>query len=350
MSNHVRAEPKEEQTMRPETRSVSEAEGTILMHNLADAHGNRILKKGIRLTEEHLDGLAKLDLTSVEVAVLEADDVHEDEAAVALASALLIDEFNLSRPAGGRVNLRAIVDGLLVIDAKRLLDLNMLPGIAFATRRQHAIVGPNQDSDNVGTLKIIPFAVKRHDLDAALALARRRPGIVQLRPLPPGRRVALLLVGDPAVHGKLRDAFLPPTRTRLERLGASLVVTEAVTQERAAIAQAAARLVGSSDLLIIAGQTSVMDENDTTLRALREAGAEMTLSGAPVEPGNLLALAYFPGTPVLCAPGCARGLKRNVVDLVLPRLLLGDRLERKDIAALALGGFLSKAERAGDLS
>jgi hypothetical protein len=43
------------------------------------------------------------------------------------------------------------------------------------------------------------------------------------------------------------------------------------------------------------------------------------------------------------------GLKRNVVDIVLPRLLLGDRLARRDIAALGLGGFLTAAERAGIL-
>jgi len=36
------------------------------------------------------------------------------------------------------------------------------------------------------------------------------------------------------------------------------------------------------------------------------------------------------------------------MDLVLPRLLLGDRLERRDIAALGLGGFLTAAERAGE--
>jgi molybdopterin biosynthesis enzyme len=64
--------------------------------------------------------------------------------------------------------------------------------------------------------------------------------------------------------------------------------------------------------------------------------------GAPVEPGNLLALAYFPHTPVLCAPGCARGLGYNVVDMVLPRLLAGDRVERADIAALGPGGLLVK--------
>ena len=74
--------------------------------------------------------------------------------------------------------------------------------------------------------------------------------------------------------------------------------------------------------------------------ALTEAGAEVTVYGAPVEPGNLLTLAYFPHTPVMCAPGCARNLAPNIVDLILPRLLLGDRLEQHDMAQFGLGGLL----------
>jgi hypothetical protein len=320
------------------------------MHNVADADGRRILRKGILLTDEHVVQLLEAGRATVPVAVLEAGDIHEDEAALALAGALQTEALFLSRPSGGRVNLRAEVDGVLRIDAARLLEFNMLPGLTLATRRQHTVVGPSQETDNVGTLKVIPYAVHRRDLDRALALAEDRPGIVEVQPLQPGRRAALLLVGEPAVHGKLHASFEPPTRTRLERLGAGLATVEYVTQDEGAIAQAAARLAGEADLLIIAGQTSVIHEEDTTLRALRRAGAEAALSGAPVEPGNLLALAYFPGTPVLCAPGCAKGLKRNVVDLVLPRLLLGDRLERRDIAALGLGGFLTAAERAGDIT
>jgi molybdenum cofactor cytidylyltransferase len=336
--------------MRLEERPVADAAGTILIHNVADAGGKRILKKGIFLGEEHLAKLAGMGLSAVGVAVLESSDVHEDEAALALAEAMQTEQLYLSRPVGGRVNLRAEVDGLLEIDAERLIELNMLPGITLGTRRQHTVVGPRQATDNVGTLKIIPFAVDRRDLDRALALTGARPGIVEVRPFQPGRRAALLLVGNPAVHGKLRDAFESPTRTRLERLGAELAVVEGVPQEEATIARVADRLAGAVDLLIIAGQTSVMDEEDITLRALRRAGAEATLSGAPVEPGSLLALAYLPGTPVMCAPGCAKGLKRNVVDLVLPRLLLGDHLGRREIASLALGGFLTAAERAGEIT
>lgn len=334
--------------MRFEELAVSDAAGTILLRNVADAGGKRILKKGVVLTVEHAARLAEAGCNTVEVAILEDDDIHEDEAARALAKALQTDELDLALSAGGRVNLRATTDGLLEVDAARLLELNMLPGIALATRRQHTVVGPNQVTDNVATLKIVPYAIHRSDLDRALALASARPGMIEVRAFHAGRRAALLLVGEPAVHGKLRQSFEAPTRTRLEGLGATLAVVEGVEHEEAAIADAAARLAETVDLLIIAGQTSVMNQEDSTLRALRRAGAEATVSGAPVEPGNLLALAYLPGTPVLCAPGCARGLRRNVMDVVLPRLLLGDRLGRREIAALGLGGFLTAAERAGD--
>jgi len=334
--------------MQREERTISQALGTLLLRNASDQEGRRVLKKGTILTEEHLVQLTEMGRTTVDVAVLEADDVHEDAAALALAEGLQTPELSLTRAGGGRVNLRTEVDGLLEVDGGRLLELNLLPGITLATRRRHTVVGPHQETDNVGTLKIIPFAIKRGDLDRALALVTARPGIVEVRPFQLGRRAAMLFVGDPAVRDRLHEEYLAPTRTRLERLGAELIAVEDVVQEEAAIAQAAADLANQAAVLIIAGQTSVIDEEDLTLRALRRAGAEGVLSGAPVEPGNLLALAYLPNIPVMCVPGCAKSLKRNVVDLVLPRLLLGDRLDRRDIAGLALGGFLTATERAGE--
>ena len=328
--------------MKLEERAISAVAGTILVHNISDAEGRRSLKKGTRLTQEHLAQLAELGHSRVMVAVLEAGDVPEDEAAMMLAEALHTEGLRLSRASGGRVNLTAEVDGLLEVHAERLLQLNLLPGITLATLPSHTVVGPHQSTHQVSTLKIIPYAVPGRDLERALALARPRPGIVELRPLPPGRRVALLLTGEPAAHDKVHADFLPPTRARLERLGAVLVAVEAAPEESAAIGEAAARLAAQADLLIIAGQTSIMDADDTPLRGLHEVGAQVVVHGAPVEPGNLLALAYFPCTPVLCAPGCARGLGYNIVDMILPRLLLGDRLERADIAALGLGGLLAK--------
>jgi molybdenum cofactor cytidylyltransferase len=335
--------------MQVEERPIGRALGTILLYNVADADGRRTLKKGTCLTEAHLTQLLEMGRTTVEVAILDAGDAPEDEAARVLAEAMQTEHLSSSRVTGGRVNLRSAADGLLEVDAERLLAINQLPGFAVATRRQHTVVGPNQETDNVATLKIVPFAVARRDLERAVTWASARPGVIEVRPFPAGLRVAMLFVAEASAQERTREQYLPPTQARLARMGAEVTSTEAVALDEVTIAQAVARLVAAADLLIIAGQTSILHDEDTTLRALRRAGAETTLSGAPVEPGNLLALAYLPDTPVLCAPGCAKGLKRNVVDLVLPRLLLGDRLARQDVAAMGLGGFLTAAERGGDI-
>jgi hypothetical protein len=87
-----------------------------------------------------------------------------------------------TRATGGRVNLRTAVDGLLQVDGERLLAINSLPGFAVATRRQHTVVGPNQETDNVASLKIVPYAVSRRDLEYAVDLASRRPGVIEVRP------------------------------------------------------------------------------------------------------------------------------------------------------------------------
>jgi hypothetical protein len=46
----------------------------------------------------------------------------------------------------------------------------------------------------------------------------------------------------------------------------------------------------------------------------------------------------------LAAPGCARSRQENVLDLLLPRLLAGDRLERADLVTLGHGGLLEDIE------
>ena len=93
-------------------------------------------------------------------------------------------------------------------------------------------------------------------------------------------------------------------------------------------------------MLILAGETAIMDRLDIAPRAIERAGGSIECFGAPVDPGNLLLLAECDGVPVLGAPGCARSPKANIVDLVLPRLLAGDRLTRRDIAAWGHGGLL----------
>jgi molybdenum cofactor cytidylyltransferase len=94
------------------------------------------------------------------------------------------------------------------------------------------------------------------------------------------------------------------------------------------------------ELIVLAGETAIMDRHDLLPRAVERAGGSVECVGAPVDPGHLLMLAYLDETPVVGAPGCARSRKTNIVDWVLPRLLAGERLTRPDIIALGHGGLL----------
>jgi molybdenum cofactor cytidylyltransferase len=51
--------------------------------------------------------------------------------------------------------------------------------------------------------------------------------------------------------------------------------------------------------------------------------------------------------PLVAAPGCARSAEENVLDVVLPRLLAGDRLERADLVGLGHGGLLEDVPERG---
>ena len=323
--------------MKLQEKPVSQAENAILVHNVAFVGGQPAVRKGTRLTRRHLSTLQELGHETIIVAILEEGDILEDEAASQLAQALTSDVLRLSRAKGGRINLRAACLGMLEVDPTPLMTLNLTPGITLATRPQYTVAAPGE---SIATLKIIPLAVPRRAIQAAIEVAQSNPHLLNLRPLPANRRAALLLTGEPNVHPKLRADFEPPTRDRLTRLGVALTTVITVNQNVADICAAAGPLAAEHDLLIVAGQTSIMAVDDIIPSALSKAGAEVLVQGAPVEPGNLLALAYFPTTPVLCAPGCARNPEPNIIDLVLPRLLLGDQLTRHDIAAYGLGGLL----------
>lgn len=325
--------------MRVERLPLEQAVGHLLLHNVVDVDGRRLIRKGVALTAQHLDKLRSLDVAQIEVAILDEDDVWEDDAAGQLAAALEAPELTTARGIGGRINFQTAVQGVLYVDVARLAALNQLPGVTLATRRQHTVVKPERGENRIATLKIIPYAIPQTRLQTAIDLASARPGIMDVRPLAP-RRLALLISGDPATHERLQRQFEPPTRQRLQALNSDLGAIETVPQTETALVAALQRLLPQHDGLILAGQTSIMDLNDLPLRALRAAGARVTVHGAPVDPGNLLALARLDGKTILCAPGCARSPTHNIMDLVLPRLLVGERLDQADIATMGLGGLL----------
>jgi molybdenum cofactor cytidylyltransferase len=94
-------------------------------------------------------------------------------------------------------------------------------------------------------------------------------------------------------------------------------------------------------LILVASTTAPAGPEDVVGRSMARLGCQLERFLAPVEPGNLLLLAYREETPVVSAPGCFRSAKPNVVDLVLPPLLARYRVSGWELACLGHGGLLA---------
>ncbi len=153
--------------------------------------------------------------------------------------------------------------------------------------------------------------------------------------------IGVILVGSAAARKRIEAGVYPAIESRIVELGSRVLAMRYVESEEQLIAEAIGQLrEAGAQLLVIAGETSIVDRDDVTPQGIRLAGGRIEHYGAPVEPGNLLLLGYLDALPVLGAPGCVRSRDVNIVDLLLPRLLAGEQITRRDIVELGHGGLL----------
>lgn len=93
------------------------------------------------------------------------------------------------------------------------------------------------------------------------------------------------------------------------------------------------------NMVICTGGMSV-DPDDRTPLAIKNTGADIVTYGAPVLPGAMFMLAYYQGEiPIMGLPGCVMYSKRTIFDLVLPRIMTGEKLQANDLNLLGQGGL-----------
>ena len=318
----------------------SDAVGAILAHSVVLRSGR--LRKGRILTSGDCAALGEEGHAVVWVAVPEAADVAEDEAASRLVGALVpspaTSGLRVGEAATGRANIHADRPGVLCYETGAVHDLNGVdPGVTFAALPPFSRVAAAQ---MVGTVKIIPYAVTEASVQAASVAAARAVLTVRAAVI---RRAVLLETTVPGLdYGPKGERAV---RDRVESLGARMEpvvrVAHAVDDLAAAIGRTDAELV----LILTVSATS--DLHDVAPEAVRRAGGHVTRFGMPVDPGNLLFLGEHRGRPVVGLPGCARSPAVNGADWVIDRLLTGLPCGDREIAAMGVGGLLKETSVRG---
>jgi molybdenum cofactor cytidylyltransferase len=310
---------------------LDRAEGAILAHS--EQVGTGRLRKGAVLDADQIAALRAAGYRAVTVAMLDPEDMHENDAAAALATALAegADAMTCSAPFTGRVNLIAARPGVVCLDVAAIHAANAVdPMITVATVVPHHQI---HEGGMIATVKIIAYGVPRAALERAAEAAR---GAVRLA-VAQYRSASLIITDVPGGPGdKGRDAIA----ARVTGLGMEMVDTLICPHDEAALAAAITSAKGEIVLILTASATS--DPFDTAPQALRAAGGEVERFGMPVDPGNLLFLGRLGARPVIGLPGSARSPVLHGADWVLARVACGLPCGATEIAAMGVGGLLKE--------
>jgi molybdopterin biosynthesis enzyme len=363
--------------IKPGTKTipVHEAVGTVLAHDITEIRPGefkgRAFKKGHVIREEdvcHLQRLGKEHLFVLQVA---DDEMHENEAAYAIAGALMGKGVAIKgEPKEGKITIIAERDGLLKIDEDRLRAFNMLGDVMCATLHNNMVVKKGQ---TVAGTRAVPLVVKKNVVDEAVKIGRygpgsrvQDPGVIEVKEIRKPR-AGVVITGNEVYHGRIKDAFAPVIAKKIEEVNGELVGVYYAPDDKVFIVDRLRELLNASaDLLITTGGMSV-DPDDVTRFAIRELGAVDITYGSAVLPGAMFLVAYLkqgagargkgqgktdldPGPrtlepiPILGIPACGMYAKTTIFDLVLPRILAGEKIGRRELAELGHGGLCMKCE------
>ena len=315
---------------------LEDARGAILAHTLRLAHAT--LRKGTVLGAPELSRLREAGMGSVMVARLGEDDVPEDLAAGALASAAAGACIRVGDATAGRCNLFAEVPGLVVVreegvhlvnDVDESLTLATLPSF----QRVHA-------GELVGTVKVIPFAAPRAALERCTRASSG--GLIAVHPFRP-LAAMLLMTRLPGTRDEILERARGVLEGRLRQLGGSLDRVRVVTHDPVPVSEALGELLASNpSAVFVLGASAALDRGDVLPAAIVRSGGTVERLGIPVDPGNLLLLASKGGVPIIGMPGCARSPRPSGFDRVLERIAAGLEIEPGALARLGVGGLLKE--------
>jgi len=328
--------------------AVGQAVGLALAHDLTEVRGDggkgAAFRRGHVIRQEDLPRLRRCGKEHVFILDLAADELHEDEAAVRLAAALCGEGVSpFGEPREGRVDLVASRDGLLKVDRDVLLAFNLIGEVMCATLHTNTLVRRGQ---RVAGTRAIPLVIGEAVVKEAVR--RAGSGVIAVRELL-RPRIGVVVTGSEVSRGLVQDRFGPLLERKAAALGGGIIGVRIAPDDEGEIASRLQELLSAGANLLIATGGMSVDPDDRTRFAADRLGARDTIYGAAVLPGSMCLVAYLPAAggdvPLVGLPTCALAHEATVFDLILPRLLAGERLGRRELAALGHGGLCLRCER-----
>ncbi len=322
------------------TVPVEKAVGMVLPHDVTeivkDEKKGVAFKKGHIIRKEDINYLKRLGKDNIYVLSLTENEIHENEAAVVLVNALAGKGVEYpDQPAEGKIAIKAAFDGLLRIHKDNLFRFNMLGEVMCSTLHDNT---PVRKGEVVAATRLIPLIASRKLVEEAEKIAGENGGTVEVIALPE-KKIGLVITGSEVFHGRIEDKFEGVLRKKLELLGSTVTTVKMAPDDPDIIATEIKNCIEAGvDCVVTSGGMSV-DPDDVTREGILRAGAVDVVYGTPVLPGAMFLVGKIGDVDILGLPACGMYHKITVFDLVLPRILTGDKIGRTELAELGHGGL-----------
>lgn len=318
---------------------TTEAVGQVLCHDVTQiikgVTKDAVFRKGHVIREEDIPVLLSVGKDHVYIWEKDENMLHENEAADILYQLCKNEHMRPSEVKEGKIEVIAECDGLLKVDKELLNKVNALGEMMIASRHGNF---PVKAGNKIAGTRIIPLVIEKEKMEKAKEVCGGKT-IFELKPFQ-HKKVGIVTTGNEVYHGRIKDTFTPVIEEKLSEYDTEIIGHEISDDNHERITGCIKKLLGmGADMIVCTGGMSV-DPDDRTPLAIKNTGAEIVTYGAPVLPGAMFLLAYYNGNiTIMGLPGCVMYSKRTIFDLVLPRIMAGEKLCAEDITVLGEGGL-----------
>ena len=322
---------------------TTEAVGHVLQHDITEIipgeFKGRAFKKGHIITEEDIPHLLRLGKDHIFVFELGENKIHENEGAIILGKLGQGENISLgSEIKEGKINFNSSIDGILKVNSEKLFELNMLGEISFATLPNNL---PVKKGELVGGARIIPLVIEKEKMDKAKNLIKEP--ILNVKPYKK-YKVGIITTGNEVFYGRIEDKFGPVILEKLKPYDCEIIGQALCPDDKEIIKEKAKEFLDKGATMIFFTGGMSVDPDDMTPTSIIELGGELVSYGAPVLPGSMFLLSYLGNIPMMGLPGCVMFAKKTVFDLILGRVMTGERLTKADIMRYGDGGLCQSCE------
>ena len=147
---------------------TEDAVGQVLCHDITQiikgVTKDAVFRKGHIITEEDIPVLLSVGKDNIYIWENDENMLHENEAAEVLRDICQSENMSASEPKEGKIELTADIDGLFLVDTKRLYAVNSLGRMMIATRPAGT---PVKAGAKLCGTRVIPLVIEKAAMEEA---------------------------------------------------------------------------------------------------------------------------------------------------------------------------------------